>query len=209
METTHVLNLERSDVTLTIVESLDSVLTKEFNLENEQIVKQDFANGFFYKSRGYAVNTIEQLYGMLRIISKNPKQGVIRGISERKYLKRTRRLKTVFPEHPEGTNWVMVDVDGVKLLDGMDPLAVRTLHWFIEDALPKEFNGVKFVYQFSSSAGILNVDGLPLKSGLRVHLFFFFNRRIPGTELAAYLRLDTIKRKRYSIKLTNYVVNIN
>lgn len=72
---------------------------------------------------------------------------------------------------------------------------------FVESVLPAEFQGVRGVYQFSNSTTILKPDGSPLKSGLRVHLWFLLDRPIQGKKVAAWLEDYLLREGRYTVGL--------
>ncbi len=95
----------------------------------------------------------------------------------------------------------MLDIDGVNVPGGVSPVTSEAIQWFIKDRLPLEFQRATCYFQFSGSAGILNADGKPLKPGLRVHLFYYLDRRIAGKDLAAYLRMFCVSTGFYSVGL--------
>lgn len=144
------------------------------------------------------VNGIRDLGRVVAGISGDPKRIVIRGLHKRPKVSMTQRLKDIFPEHPQGTPWVMIDFDDIELPERVDPLSRVAIEHCIEK-LPPEFQGVTYFYQHSNSAGILNPDGTPRKAGLNAHVFFWLGRRVPGEVMAAHLQLHCIQTGFYEV----------
>ncbi len=114
----------------------------------------------------------------------------------------TQRLKDIFPEHPQGTPWMMIDFDDIELPEGVEPLSLDAIEHCITK-LPPEFQGVTYFYQHSNSAGILNPDGTPRKAGLNAHLFFWLSRRVTGGVMAAHLQSHCIQTGFYEVGFDN------
>lgn len=187
--------------TVTVVRALDYPLTKRFYVEADGgVQRENYQNAFKYVAETVVVNGIQQLGELLRIAATSPVRAVIRGVSRFPRTQPLRRSRENFPEHPDGTHWVMLDLDGVEVPDGISVVSVEAIHWLINEKLPVEFRGVACHYQFSGSSGVLDAKGDFLKPGLRVHLFYFLDRRIPGEQLAAYLRLFCMNSGFYTIK---------
>ncbi|TCG00423.1 hypothetical protein BZM26_12760 [Paraburkholderia strydomiana] len=187
-------------VEVTVLTSLDHPLNKRFKFdENGEVKKDNYQNAFLYDAETTTVSGIEELARVIEVCSAATNRILIRGSPAKGKHKRVQRLEHKFPEHPEGTPWVMLDFDDVALPDGFDPLSLDAIEWVITK-LPPEFHEASYFYQHSASAGILQSDGTPLKSGLNVHLFFWLNRRIPGKTLSAYLTKHCFENGLYQIE---------
>tara|TARA_B100002049_G_scaffold220931_1_gene189793 strand:+ start:3155 stop:6289 length:3135 start_codon:yes stop_codon:yes gene_type:complete len=109
----------------------------------------------------------------------------------------------------------MLDIDGVSPPEGMSVIETATIEWLIREKLPDPFQNVSYFYQFSSSAGVLDHDGELLKPGLRVHLYFYLDRRETGPNMAAYLKLHCLetgfywkKRNKGGVAMLQYGIDI-
>ncbi len=177
-------------------------MTKRFFLDTNGEVNWDsYPDATLFEAVRVHVDGIKPMGNLLhQIANTNPRNwSIIRGISKDGYLESARRLKANFPEHPDGTDWVMLDIDNVPVPEGITPYSLDAIAWLIENKLPVEFRDVVCYYQFSSSAGVCKANGGLLKSGLCVHLFFFLDRRVQGEKLAAYLRQHCLNSGFYTI----------
>jgi hypothetical protein len=177
-------------------------MTKRFFLGTDgSLQKTSYLDASTFESFRIKVDGIRPMGRLLHLFASNKQRNwaIIRGISEDGHLASTRRNDKVFQEHPEGSDWVMLDIDNESLPSETIPYSKEAIVWVIENKLPAEFRGVTCYYQFSSSAGVCKADGALLKSGLCVHLFFFLNRRVQGKKLAAYLRLQCMTSGFYRI----------
>lgn len=175
------------------------MMHKTFSIDETgklQIVPYQKAS--FFDSKAVPVDSITRLASHLERISTNPRMIVIRGLGQPSKTTYVRRRNENFPEHPQGTPWVMIDFDDIPLPDDVNPLSIPAIEHCIA-RLPPEFQGVTYYYQHSNSAGILKTDGTPLKAGLNAHVFFWLGRRIPGDELAAHLKSHCIKTGFYKV----------
>lgn len=191
---------DANNTTLTVLMALDHPMAKKYVMnEAGQVESIPYQNALQFKAAAFDVCNIIQLGRLVKRLSKMQHLCLIRGLAKNHKLRNTWRTKDVFPEHPDGTPWVMLDIDGVEVPDSIDVLSTDAIKWLIQEKLPVEFHTAFCFYQFSSSAGILNESGTLLKSGLRVHLFFMLNRRVKGTHLAAYLKNFCIDSGFYSL----------
>lgn len=193
-------DVEANNATLTVLMAHDHPMAKKYVINDQaQVVSIPYQNALQFKAVAYNISNIIQLGKLILRLSRRQTLCIIRGIAKSSKVKNTWRTKDVFPEHPDGTPWVMLDIDGVEVPEGIDVLSVEAIRWLIHEKLPAEFRTSSCFYQFSSSAGILDASGSLLKSGLRVHLFFMLNRRVKGTHLAAYLKQHCIDTGFYSL----------
>lgn len=162
-------------------------LTKSFSINNGELVKIPYSQETYFKARRFPVEDLNAFYAMLSKLQDEPQQFIVRGVNQAVTLAKTKRNKGIFPEHHEGTPWVMIDVDNYPLPEDVSPFSMEAIELYIK-LLPSEFQDASFIYQYSSSAGICDTDGNLLKKGLNVHLFFWLDKRVPGKELAGYLQ---------------------
>jgi hypothetical protein len=177
-------------------------MTKRFYLgANGELRKTSYPDAIFFDAFRVHVDGIRPMGGLLHQIA-NAKQrniAIIRGIGSEGALASVKRNDPQFPEHPDGTDWVMLDIDNVPAPPGITPYSLAAIVWLVANKLPVEFRDVTCYYQFSSSAGVCDANGKLLKSGLCAHLFFFLDRRVPGKMLAAYLRQECLTSGFYTI----------
>jgi hypothetical protein len=103
---------------------------------------------------------------------------------------------------PADHYWLLMDVDGVECPAGLDPVndpegAARHVISF----LPKEFNGAGFWWQLTSSAGI------PGKSGIRMRLGFWADRKLSGEDEKAWFALVNETAGKKVLDLSIYTAN--
>ncbi|CAJ0737393.1 hypothetical protein LMG7141_01186 [Ralstonia condita] len=184
---------------VTVLTSLDAPVNKCYNKDEAgDVRKTSYQNAFGYVAKMVPANGIEDLAGIVESHSANRQCILIRDLPVSTSRTWVRRTKENFCEHPAGTPWAMLDFDDIELPEGMDPLSHEAIEWVIA-RLPAEFRNATYFFQFSASAGILGADGVPLKSGLNVHLFFWLDRRIPGKQLVAYLSLHCMQTGFYKL----------
>lgn len=175
-------------------------LTKRYYLDQGgQIRAEPYSNAQTFKARNVPIRNIHDFFGMLRQVMKMPQQAIIRGINRYVEVQKEEKKKVNFPEHPDGTPWVMIDFDDIPLPEGIDPLSVEAIEHGIRE-LPEAFQDVTYVYQHSSSAGVEAPDGSLMKSGLNAHVFFWLCRRITGKDLLTWLKHDALERGLYRVK---------
>ncbi len=185
-------NKQENVSVITVLTSRDHPVNKKYFLNAEgQLKTTPYQNAARFDAAVYPAANICDLANLIDGISRDSHKILVRGIHPLRQEINVARNGTNFPEHSAGTPWVMLDIDDVELLEGMDPLSVEAIEWVIAK-LPAEFEGVTYFYQFSSSSGILGPDGTLKKKGLNVHLFFWLSKRVPGDALAAHLRLHCL-----------------
>lgn len=185
--------------TVTVLKSVLHPVTKSFFIdENGHVRKENFQNAATYTIEQVPVHDIESLATLIERCSHDPHELLIRGLPRVGLTRRERRTKESFPEHRDGTPWVMLDFDDIPVPEGVDPLSGEAIEWVVTK-LPVAFHNASYFYQHSSSAGVLDHEGEPLKAGLNVHLFFWLDRRIPGEPLSFYLNLHCMQTDFYSL----------
>lgn len=185
--------------TVTVLKSVSHPVTKSFFIDaNGRVRKENFQNAATYTIEQVPVHDIHGMAALIERCSQDPHELLIRGLPKVGLAQRERRIKENFPEHPEGTQWVMLDFDDIVVPEGIDPLSGEAIEWVVTK-LPAAFHNASYYYQHSSSAGVLDHEGKPLKAGLNVHLFFWLDRRILGIQLSAYLNLHCMQTDFYSL----------
>lgn len=186
---------------VTVIRSLDHPLTKRFYLDDQgEVQRQNYQNASHFEAEDVPISGIRGLSQLLTTIAGHQHGAVVRGVCTVEKHRPTLRRKEFFPEHPDGTRWVMLDIDGEEVPDDMSVVSVEAVRWLIQEKLPSEFRNVTFHCQFSGSAGVLDAKGALLKPGLRVHLFFFLDRCVRGDLLSAYLCRHCIDTGFYTIE---------
>lgn len=167
-------------------------LTKAFSVEDGRLVVSPYQQAKHFRAVRHTVRSLHDLMALVRVTAEDSHACLIRGVAPTD-LARTQRSNVIFPEPKMGCHWAMLDFDGVELPEDMHSLGPEAVEHVVS-RLPPPFRQASYGYQLSSSAGVRNTDGSLRKPGLSVHLFFWFNRPVPGKLLVAYLRahcLDT------------------
>ena len=170
-------------------------LRKKYILNDDKICKIGYQNPKNFSAKAVEFKSIDDFWCQFQDISNNPRQMLIRGVSRKHIAKysKTQRMLEIFGESEGGSNWFQIDVDAFEgIPTTINPLTVEGIEYFIEQHLPHEFKNVSYVFQFSNSAGIINKNGIFLKNGLSVHLYFFTDRNVTNAELKHYIPKLTI-----------------
>ena len=155
--------------TLTGLRSLDNPVTKRIFINDAgQVETKQYQKAYLFRAIPQVIEGIRALGDFIITYSSDPMVGLIRGLSPSGDLESARRIKTVFPEHPEGTPWVMLDIDGITLPDGISDISADGIRWLVANKLPVEFHSVTFFYQFSSRSGVLKEDGTPCQCRFKI-----------------------------------------
>jgi hypothetical protein len=161
--------------------------TLGLNADGELEVVQDYHKQTLFSYRHADVPDTRTLHKVLADISKDPNTFVIRGAlrdhvsANRKVFRRKDINNWGADAHFEECSrlWGMIDFDKLPLdnidLDG-DPEG--TAKRMVGKYLPECYQGVSFVWQLSSSAGIGADSGL-----LSIHIWFIYDRPIGQDEL--------------------------
>ncbi len=174
-----------------------SCLQKKFRLTaTGEVVKTNFQMPSLYRVELRDVKNIHELRATIEDAAREPRKAVIRGLPTTTQSV-CRKDGQHFSEHPEGTPWVMLDFDDLDLPPDIDPITADAVEWAISK-LPEEFRNVTYLFQHSSSAGILQ-RGVPIKKGLNAHVFFWLSKRVPGGLLDAHLQQHCLQTGFYQI----------
>jgi hypothetical protein len=183
---------------VTILQHKRKYLHKKFYFENGKVYVKKFPNVKYFESFTYNFSSITDIWDIIDELSNNNTVAIIRGInnnSENHYIQKT---KEYFFEPPNGSEWVMLDVDGFEIPENIDNCSTEGIEYFIENHLPTEFCDTSYVYQFSNSAGILKENGKLFKDGLVVHLYFYLNKKLTNFQLKQWLEEYPVDKKLFN-----------
>jgi hypothetical protein len=159
---------------ITLLQSASGhALVKSFS--GEELSQQPFSTGKLFNVSEEIVSDLKSLSALLQRLEDDPTHTVIRGSLTEGQSSTVSRNKETFTATPR--QWCMIDIDSLAR-DG-DSRDQKAMLSYAAQQLPVEFQSVDFWYQFSSSMGI--------KSGIRVHLWFWFDRPCSDDEMKAWL----------------------
>jgi Protein of unknown function (DUF3987) len=166
---------------------------------------ESYGDALWFRNEEHVVSSLQQLGVLLQSIEADPYRCVIRGRLRTDWQKildanlpkwnvqRKREGKTplkqpgpawvlrrldLFEDVPH--HWMMFDVDGFSVGEGVDHLGLGAIEKY-RSALPPEFQFVSFVWQMSSSAGHPSSQGK-----LKAHAWFWSREKYGSAELAAW-----------------------
>lgn len=204
MDAINSLNSVQDEHYITVLQSRGRPQTKSFHMEGGQLKVVSYSLAATFDAKRHVVKDLESLYRLLQQVVTTPTQCLVRGVPHND-LMGVRRTNENFPEPSTGCHWAMLDIDGMELPEGMSPLGRDALELFISK-LPGTFHHCSYVYQFSSSAGVLNPDNTLRKQGLCAHIFLWFRNPVPTKLLATHLKLHCLNTGFYSITSFPFVV---
>jgi hypothetical protein len=186
---------------LTVLSSSALVLTKEFRLENGEVKSIPYQQAKHFSAMRKPIGSLDDIHNIVLEASNNSNACLVRGVphADANHVTRT---NANFPEPSLGVHWVMLDIDKHELPAEVDPLSQQAIDHAIA-RLPGGFQDASYVFQHSSSAGILKADGSPLKPGLNVHIFFYLDQPMRTKLLAAYLKQHCINTGFYTFDARN------
>lgn len=170
----------------------------------------DYSLGSVFLCQVHWIEGLEEVFEMLRYISKDACKFVVRGhlaedVGEQRkhwitgevgYLVKRRAVRIHGPDgyfDNVSRQLQMLDFDGVPLPEDMsiveDPEAC--IKWAVDHFLPSEFVEASFIYQLSPSAGLTKRD-----NELNVHLWFFTNREYANHQLRTWGKWWNAKQQR-------------
>lgn len=157
-------------------------LTKRFARTGSRVVEFGYDRAKMFVPKVVHVQGLAALLKLLRLLQDRRNVCLIRGLPVEHGSEPRQRLGVNFRSPAEGLRWVMIDCDVVPPPRGASPTSVRAVRHVIA-TLPPEFHRAWCIAQFSSSAGIQKPGGRPLKPGVRVHLFYVFDRPVTNEQL--------------------------
>lgn len=183
---------EVNNPVVTVLTAFSNITVKRFQLNESGVLTCiPYGQESHFEHAQHHVANIATLGDLVGQCSRTQNTILIRGQAIPGLYKVSSRRMEKFPEPSDGCQWVMLDFDDLSLPDGMSPTSREAIEHIVSK-LPAEFHSASYFFQFSSSAGIADQDGTPLKTGLNVHLFFWLDRPAPGKILSAYLELHCI-----------------
>jgi hypothetical protein len=168
---------------LTVLTSSTTQLTKAFS--SEDLKELPFSQGKMFSANTHPVHDLESLSGVLKDLEADPSKTVIRGQLRDCDSVSVRRAKGYF--EPTSRQWCMIDIDSLEWEGDAQDQKAMVSH--AVSKLPSEFHGVDCWYHFSSSMGI--------KSGIRVHLWYWLERTCSDDEMKAWLAGCPVDQRMY------------
>lgn len=182
----------KSHITMMIGDK-PSIKKYHIDRETDTVKKGSVSVSFLHDSQVIAVENINDLYNVIGYVREVENSYIIRGRSEADFQSGTRR--TLFHDddhlHPNfeevGTAWVCCDFDQYEVPNNIDRTSIEAIEHLILYNLPKQFQNVSYIYQWSASAG-LEYKSVPVKSGTSVHLFFYLDKLVNTEQLKFWFR---------------------
>lgn len=174
-----------SDTHLTILIG-DTPSTKHYNIENGVATSGKVKTSYYHDSATVSIGNLCDLYEQLAFIRQDANAFIIRAagaeVAQHRVLRRMNEPEN-FKE--QATAWVCLDFDKYEVPPSIKRTSPDAIEYLIETILPVSFRNVSYIYQWSSSAG-LEYNGVPVKTGANVHLFFYLDRALLNTELKSW-----------------------
>lgn len=163
---------------ITVLHCQDGYAAKTFHADGRV---RPYRAGKHFRCEELACSSLQDLHSILMSLQDMQRAFVIRGepVGDGTLADAIiRRTKVNFRDVPR--RWLMLDIDGVPLPSGMEPLSGEALAHVV-GLLPPEFKDTSFVAQWSNSAG--------LKPGvIKVHLWFWLKTPLGSSDLRAWAR---------------------
>lgn len=172
---------------IAVLQHPTALATKIHHYLGARVHTDPYGDGKYFRAEVVPLGGLGDLHDLLQVLAKDTRAFCIRGEPvPGRDLTRIRRTKKTkdgeaagFREVPR--RWVMIDVDSLDdtyepnwgSVEGCQQAADRLL-----GQLPMELRTAGYVWQVSSSAGV--------KSGLRMHLFFWLDRPLGEAELTRW-----------------------
>ena len=160
------------DVTI-LTSASHTSLAKTFS--GSDLKGQAFAIGKAFNVTEEPVSNLQSLSKLLQRLENDPTRTIIRGSLIEGKTNIVSRNKETFAA--TARQWCMIDIDSLEWED--DIQEQEAMLSYAHQQLPIEFQSVDCHYHFSSSMGI--------KSGIRVHLWFWLDRACSDDEMKAWL----------------------
>ena len=160
------------------------VATKSFALEDGEMICTPYSNGKYFDARVLPVDSLRSLSEALTGLETQDTKFVIRGslipgTSNSNIVRRSNGPLATFAACDR--QWLCIDLDDLSLASKWVDFNnhVEEIVEYAVEKLPSEFHKVDCHWQFSSSMGI--------KSGVRLHIWFWLSRAITDQEAKAWL----------------------
>ena len=192
-----------SDLILVLGTTLDCAARKSIGISKGMIYVDPYPRAYEFKPHVREVNGIDDLSNLLEEIieleSKNPHFFIVRGLL-RPGINHDQNIKRRIHDRPgEKANivdvpqpWVMLDIDKLTMPPDMDPSRdPEYVVKYVLSLLPLCFQNVTTFWQFSASQNMPRKEepfGSPPPRVIKLHLFFWLNRRVSNLELKQFFR---------------------
>jgi len=174
-----------ADTHLTIMIG-DTPSTKHYKIENGVATSGKVKTSYYHDSATVRIENLCDLYERLAFVRQDPNAFIIRAAGIHDAQRRVlRRLSEPENFKEQATAWVCLDFDKYEVPPSIERTSQDAIEYLIETILPAPFHNVSYIYQWSSSAG-LEYNGVPVKPGTNVHLFFYLDRALLNTELKSW-----------------------
>lgn len=186
---------------LKVVEPRNALATKQlYRADDGSIGKIGFDKPWLFDARTCDLDDIDDVEAMLHMLDRHPRLFVIRGKPYRDPSYGVyRRLGVAFDADPVGHHWLMIDVDELPMPVFIDRDDRDIALGYLVRLLPAEFHNATHVYQWSSGAGL---DGW---ATLRVHLWFWLDRKVIDRDLVNWARMFNLDRGAKTLDPAVYV----
>jgi hypothetical protein len=177
-------------------------LTKQFSLENGNIVKKDYDKSWTYDVEQIPVNNLDELMTILLALSIQQDCCVIRGelksgMPVHGVVRQKSKPDSPFQENPKGLPFIMIDFDKIPYPEDLP----RDKEWYLEyliSFLPDYLTKSDYIYQWSSQAGLDNWKTL------RCHIWFWLNEPRTDTQMDSWAKE---LNESYSIKGDSFKID--
>jgi hypothetical protein len=171
---------------ITILDASPKLLTKQFNLVNNKIVKTDYDRCYEYEYQYADCNNINDLYELLAGIATFPTKCIIRGelklnVVGNRVVRQKRDASAPFRENPDGVSFMMCDFDKIEIPDWL-PTDLDCYLEYLISTLPLYMQDVSYVFQWSSQAGM---DGW---QSLRCHIWYWLQEPRTDTQMGLWCK---------------------
>lgn len=176
-----------ADTHLTIMIG-DTPSTKHYKIEKGVATAGKVKTSYYHDSATVSIENLSDLYEQLAFIRQDANAFIVRAAGTEPAQHRVlRRLNEPENFKEQATAWVCLDFDKYEVPVSIERVSPDAIEYLIETILPVSFRNVSYIYQWSSSAG-LEYNGVPVKTGTNVHLFFCLDRALLNTELKAWFQ---------------------
>lgn len=173
--------------TVTVLAHPTALATKKHTNTGARVQTDPYGDGKYFKGEAVPLTGLGDLHDLLKLLAKDARAFGVRGeIIPGTDLERMRRIKkTKDGERPTlrevPRRWMMIDVDSLDktyVADWGTPAGCQAAADKLLGQLPMELRTAGHIWQASASAGV--------KSGLRMHLFFWLDRPLGEAELTRW-----------------------
>jgi len=180
----------KSHITLLIG---DRPSTKQYSIDpvTDYPQKGKVQTSYYHESYTLLVTNLADLFEQITIARSTKNGFIIRGLGQDNYQAKVRRTlwlddNSTQPNFMEtGSAWICCDFDQYEIPSGMVRTSAEAIEFLIDTHLPKVFQNVSYIYQWSASAG-LEYKGREIKAGTNVHLFFYLDKLVDNVQFKTW-----------------------